>query len=223
MGPIELLDGHESCVLCLGRAHVETVMDGSGCPHCEEMSVRALSFCITIAHGDAMPTNMLHPSAAVELWRKKQTIRRPLTRETSSHRANSHALCSPEPVTYAKDSLHPSEGACGLVSFGVSEDDDDAMSTTTLEREDWSRSPVPESTAPHSEASEHVAAAGDVELDEWFLHSGCRQSFTPHKHMAFFLKVHNEIAQSWRTPHSAQAHANGSTLLATVDGADLWS
>lgn len=46
-----------------------------------------------------------------------------------------HALHSPEhPVTYAEDSLHPSEGVRGLVSFGSSKDDADTLSTTASER-----------------------------------------------------------------------------------------
>lgn len=71
----------------------------------------------------------------------------------------------------------------------------------TLEREDWSQSLVPESMAPHSKVSEHVAAAGDVKLDEWFL-------------LQWAVMAH---------PHSARAHAASSTILTTVDGADLWS
>ncbi|KAF4103632.1 hypothetical protein G5714_016515 [Onychostoma macrolepis] len=57
------------------------------------------------------------------------------------------------------------KGAHGLLSFDASEDDnDDTMSTTASEREDWSWSPVPESMVPHSEASEQMAAARDDEL-----------------------------------------------------------
>lgn len=107
---------------------------------------------------------MLHPAAVIEPRRKKQSWpEAPHSGDELMPAQIPCALCSPEPV-FAKDSLRLSEGAHGLVSFGVSDDDEDAMSTAVSEREDWSRSPVPELMAPLSEASEHVAPTGDDEL-----------------------------------------------------------
>ncbi|KAL1261263.1 hypothetical protein QQF64_006528 [Cirrhinus molitorella] len=59
---------------CLGHGHAETVIEGSGCPHCEEMSFTALCFQCTIVFGNTMATNMLPPSTMVELQRKKQRL-----------------------------------------------------------------------------------------------------------------------------------------------------
>ncbi len=52
--PIELSDGHESCVFCLGHAHTEAALGGSDCPHCRDMSLRTLRLHVAIVQGDEL-------------------------------------------------------------------------------------------------------------------------------------------------------------------------
>ncbi len=70
-GPTGFLDGHDSCVLCLGHAHAETVMM-SGFPYCEEIKLKTLCLRIAIVLGNTTPVYMLPRFAVVKPWRKKQ-------------------------------------------------------------------------------------------------------------------------------------------------------
>ncbi len=52
--PIELYDGHESCVFCLGLAHAEAALGGSDCPHCGAMRLRTLMLHVAIIQGNEL-------------------------------------------------------------------------------------------------------------------------------------------------------------------------
>lgn len=46
---MELPDAHAASVFCLGRAHVEAAHNGSDCPFCEQIPVKALRARISLA------------------------------------------------------------------------------------------------------------------------------------------------------------------------------
>lgn len=72
-GPIELPDGHDSCVFCLGHAHAEAAVIESNCPHCGEMSVRALRTRIAILLNEQpILSSQQSPSTSyAEPWKTK--------------------------------------------------------------------------------------------------------------------------------------------------------
>ncbi|RXN07830.1 mitogen-activated kinase kinase kinase kinase 4-like protein [Labeo rohita] len=151
-------------------------------------------------------------------------------------------------VRFMTADLRPSPGTQGMVSFGAMEDaeeGDDAISVAASEREEWSNSPL-EYTAPHGSDAEDLHH-GDVELlhvltkavkelglvwappaeptrsrlDEWYLQSDCGRKDTPRRPGPFFPEVHDEIAKSWNAPLTSRVHNPGSSLLSSVDGADM--
>lgn len=72
-GPIELPDAHDACicVLCLGCAHAEAVLDTPDCSFCEKMMVRTLrgrsSAIVNCARAASSPP----PSVAIEPQKEK--------------------------------------------------------------------------------------------------------------------------------------------------------
>ncbi len=97
-GPIELPDGHDSCVFCLGHAHAEAADIESNCPHCGEMSVRALRTRIAILLNEQpILSSQQSPSASyAEPWKTKS--RRPEVetgRATGEHMSVHPPTCLP--------------------------------------------------------------------------------------------------------------------------------
>ncbi|KAF4112182.1 hypothetical protein G5714_006977 [Onychostoma macrolepis] len=76
-GPIELPDGHDLCVFCLGRIHAEAAVIESNCPHCGEMCVKAIRMRIAILLNEQPSLSLQQsPSASyAEPWKTKS--RRP--------------------------------------------------------------------------------------------------------------------------------------------------
>ncbi len=56
-------------------------------------------------------------------------------------------------------------------------------------------------------------------MDGSFL-GASRQVDVPQRPAPFFPELHEELTRSWRSPHSARAHAQGTQLLTTVEGAE---
>ena len=233
-GPIEFPDAHEQCVQCLGRAHAEAAFGGSGCPACEEFPIKILRARLAVTRNDGLEPPASPQSAALE----PRTGRRQRTPPVDSvealasaqHPRHPHVA---EPLTYSEASYRPPEEARGMVSFGY--DSDDAMSTSASDPGAWPESPS--EGAPASLDAELMAilteAVADMEL-EWtapkelpskrwmdgsFLGAG-RQAESPRRPAPFFAEVHEELTRSWRSPFSARAHAQGTQLLTTVEGAE---
>ncbi|KAI2653070.1 Transposon Ty3-I Gag-Pol polyprotein [Labeo rohita] len=115
-----------------------------------------------------------------------------------------------------KTSLHPSDDARDLVSFGAAkddlDDDDDAMSTAASGLGDWSA------------CLESEASTVSQPRTGWTcgICSRAARLPPPQRPAPFFPEVHEEISRSWRSPYSARAQAAGSRMLSSVDGADRW-
>ncbi|ROL47597.1 hypothetical protein DPX16_13312 [Anabarilius grahami] len=132
-GPIEAPDTHEYSILCLGLAHAEAALAGSGCPHCEDLPVRVLRARRSVALGEC---SRQRPTAADE-----PLVGRPHMGDCVGIRCDSPPH---PPVYFTEESLRPAPGASEMVSFGAAGDDDpdEAMSLTASER-DWAdHSPV---------------------------------------------------------------------------------
>ncbi len=121
-GPIELPDGHGSCVFCLGCAHAEAAIIESNCPHCGEMSVKALRTRIAILLNEQPSlSSQQSPSASyAESWKTKS--RRPevdASRPAGEHMSAHPPLASrspgpsPTPVEYVDGGFHPPFGRRG--------------------------------------------------------------------------------------------------------------
>lgn len=227
-GPIEAPDTHEFCIRCLGLAHAEAALNGSGCPHCEEFSVRVLRARKNIALGDF---SRQCPTAASE----PLVGRQPHVGDRAEWR-NSPPPRSPMCL---EEDLQPAAGASEIISFGAPGDDDfdEALSLTTSEK-DWARSPE-----ERSEVEGHAAFQDELvriltkavsglglewespdepaksKLDSWFLYSG-RRAAAPRKRAPFLPDLHDEVAKAWAAPQSARAHAGGSEIFTKVDGAE---
>ncbi|KAL0146508.1 hypothetical protein M9458_058139, partial [Cirrhinus mrigala] len=127
-GPIEVLDTHKFCILCLGLAHAEAALAGSDCPHCEEFSLRTLKSRRSVALGDfslERPTTTSEPLVGPQ----------PHTTDRAPRKGASPPR---SPVCFAEESLRPTPGASEIISFGAEEGDDldEAMSLTASEK-DW--------------------------------------------------------------------------------------
>ncbi|XDV32563.1 hypothetical protein PO909_003350 [Leuciscus waleckii] len=229
-GPIEFPDAHEHCVQCLGRAHAEEAFGGSGCRACEELPIKILRARLAVTRNDGP----VSPSAALEprIGRQQRTPSMDSVEALTSAQHPRHPQVA-EPLTYTEASYRPPKEAREMVSFGY--DSDDAMSTSASDPGAWSESPS--EGAPASLDAELMAilteAVADMEL-EWtapkelpskrwmdgsFLGAG-RQAEAPRRPAPFFSEVHEELTRSWRSPYSARAHAQGTQLLTTVEGAE---
>ncbi|ROK16092.1 hypothetical protein DPX16_22710 [Anabarilius grahami] len=108
LGPIESPDTHEFCILCLGFAHAEAALAGSGCPPCEELPVRVQRARRGITLGDS---SRQRPTAASKLLMGQTHM---------GDRAGIRCDSPPHsPVYFAEESLQPAPGALDLISFGV--------------------------------------------------------------------------------------------------------
>lgn len=233
-GPIDFPDAHEQCVLCLGRAHAEAAFEGSGCRACEELPIKILRARLAVTRNGGPVSPASPPSAAVEP-RTGRLQRAPSTDSVevlASAQRPRHPHVE-DPLSYSEASYRPPLEAREMVSFGY--DEDDAMSTNASDPGAWSE--APSEAAPASLDAELMAilteAVADMEL-EWtapkelpskrwmdgsFLGAG-RQAEAPQRPAPFFSEVHEELTRSWRSPYSARAHAQGTQLLTTVEGAE---
>ncbi|XP_052429854.1 scavenger receptor cysteine-rich type 1 protein M130-like [Carassius gibelio] len=209
------------------RNLLEAALNGSGCPHCEEFSVRVLRARKNIALGDfsrQCPTAASEPLVGLQPhvgdhaeWRNSPPPRSPMCLE---------------------EDLQPAAGASEIISFGAAGVDDfDKALSLTMSEKDWARSPE-----ERSEVEGHAAFQDELvwiltkavsglglewespdepaksKLDSWFLYSG-RRAAAPRKRAPFLPDLHDEIAKAWAAPQSARAHAGGSEIFTKVDGA----
>ncbi|KAL0154925.1 hypothetical protein M9458_049188, partial [Cirrhinus mrigala] len=152
---------------------------------------------------------------------------------TSAQRLR-HPRTPEPPLVYVEESSRPPAEAREMVSFGNEEDD--VMSTSASDPGAWSDAPSEASCTQTSLDAELMniltEAVADLELDwtateqpskRWmdgsFLGAN-RQAEAPQRPAPFFPELHEELTRSWRSPHSARAHAQGTQLLKTVEGAE---
>ncbi len=105
-GPIEAPDTHEFCILCLGLAH--GTLNGSGCPHCEEFSVRVLRSRRSVALCD-FPRQRLIAANEPLVGRQPHVSDRAERRDSPAR----------SPVCFAEESLRPVPGTLEIILFGA--------------------------------------------------------------------------------------------------------
>ncbi len=159
--PIELSDGHESCVFCLGRTHAEAALVGSDCPHCGDMSLWTLRLRVVIVQGDELVQLTLPCSSSAASFEPRRKVPWVSDADLSGSgdkpapaqcpRTSHPPAAGPLPVRFMTAGLRPSPDAQDVVSFGAmegTEEEDDAISVAASAREEWSNSLL-DYTAPH--------------------------------------------------------------------------
>ena len=242
---LHVSDRHTLCAVCLGPEHTEAALTKGGCPHCDSMTMAVLRSRLALATSEGEPAS-LPSSAPHEPRRKKRRDQRiPESGEVEELTPGLSPRASPasqSPVLFARSDQRPSLEAAGLVSFGGSADEDDAVSVAASESEEWSGSvdPAPSSLSDRPDTRANIdaelfrvmsRAVGELglnwlspaepargRLDEWYLPG--RQQAPRQRAAPFLPEVHEELTKSWRAPFSARTRASASHTLSSVDGAE---
>ncbi|KAL0146542.1 hypothetical protein M9458_058173 [Cirrhinus mrigala] len=235
-GPVEFPDEHEDCVLCLGRAHAEAALEGSDCKACQDLPIKILSARLAaVRSGGPLDPASSPPAAFEPRAGRPQASHSGGFNEGLTSAQRLRRPCTPEPpLIYVEESSRPPAEAREMVSFGYEEDD--VMSTSASDPGAWSDAPSEASCTQTSLDAELMniltEAVADLELDwaapeqlskRWMDGSflgASRQAEAPQRPAPFFPELHEELTRSWRSPHSARAHAQGTQLLTTVEGAE---
>ncbi|KAL0188184.1 hypothetical protein M9458_015283, partial [Cirrhinus mrigala] len=234
--PVEFPDAHEDCVLCLGRAHAEAALEGSDCKACEDLPIKILRARLAaVRSGGPLDPASSPPAAFEPRAGRPQASHSGGSNEglTSAQRLRRPRTPEP-PLVYVEESSRPPAEAREMVSFGYEEDD--VMSTSASDPGAWSDAPSEASCTQTSLDAELMniltEAVADLELDwaapeqpskRWMDGSflgASRQAEAPQRPAPFFPELHEELTHSWRSPHSARAHAQGTQLLTTVEGTE---
>ncbi len=132
-GPIVPPDSHDHCIACLGLAHAEAALEESDCAHCADLPMRVLRTRRNVAR---CPFGV-RPTVASE-----PLVGPPPPPEGGSEdlARSHHSQRSPRsPVTFSDGCFRPPLSVTDFVSFGQ-EGEEDSMSISASEKEDWAES-----------------------------------------------------------------------------------
>ncbi|XP_073766548.1 uncharacterized protein [Danio rerio] len=225
-------DGHDHCIACLGVQHVNAVLAGGSCRHCDAMTVAQLRSRLTFARERATPVASCSKKAA-----GARADLRVSAGDNPPPTGSRTSRSSRRSIQASGGESDPSNQMVALTLADTGDQMSSAASEGGLSLSDEDPDPL----APSGQVS---AVKSDPEVDMLAVLSraasavglemvyppaprpdrldGCYvedQKAKPSKPLVpFFPEVHCRLTQSWRAPFSARA-ASASALTALDGGA----